>query len=387
MGHPPPPGTPPAACRGSMSRILIFNAGSSSLRSALYRVDAGAADCLWQDHREQPPEQLGQQLDDLLATIPLPVDAAAHRVVHGGPQLWRPARISEQVERAIEQAGELAPLHNPHALNLLRRVRAQLDPELAHIACFDTGFYHDLPEVAATYPLPHGISSEQGLRRYGFHGLAHQSMLAGLSACHSAASTPRRVISLQLGGGCSVTASLDDRALDTSMGFTPLEGLMMRTRCGDIDPGLLFHLKRSLGLSDAGLESLLNHDSGLLGVSGRSGDMKTLLEADDDRSRLAVELFCYRTRKYLAAYTGVLGGVDAVLFGGGVGENAAPVRAGILEGLDYLGIRLDPDLNSAARGERRRISSDDSRVEVWVMPVDEGALMARQAAELLTRET
>lgn len=370
-----------------MSRILIFNAGSSSLRSALYRVDAGAADCLWQDYREQPPEQLGGQLDSMLAAIPLPVDAAAHRVVHGGPHLWRPARISAQVERAIEQAGELAPLHNPHALNLLRRVRAQLAPGLPHIACFDTGFYHDLPAVAATYPLPHGISSEQSLRRYGFHGLAHQSMLAGLSASHTGSTRPRRVISLQLGGGCSVTASLDGRALDTSMGFTPLEGLMMRTRCGDIDPGLLFHLRRSLGLSDAGLESLLNHDSGLLGVSGRSGDMKTLLEADDDRSRLAVELFCYRARKYLAAYTGVLSGVDAVLFGGGVGENAAPVRAGILEGLDYLGIRLDPDLNSAAQGERRRISADDSRVEVWVMPVDEGALMAQQAAELLTRET
>lgn len=370
-----------------MTRILTFNAGSSSLRSALYRVDAGTADCLWQDHREQPPEQLGQQLDSLLAAIPLPVDAAAHRVVHGGPHLWRPARISARVEQAIEQAGELAPLHNPHALNLLRQVRARLDPELPHIACFDTGFYHDLPVVAATYPLPQRISTEYGLRRYGFHGLAHQSMLAGLSACHTGSTPPRRVISLQLGGGCSLTASLEGRALDTSMGFTPLEGLMMRTRCGDIDPGLVFHLRRQSGLSETELESLLNHDSGLLGVSGHSGDMKTLLQVDDAPSRLAVELFCYRARKYLAAYTGVLSGVDAILFGGGVGENAAAVRARILEGLEYLGIRLDPDLNAAAQGERRRISAGDSRVGVWVMPVDEGALMARQTAELLTSES
>lgn len=368
-----------------MPRILTFNAGSSSLRTSLYRVEDDTTTMAWQDHQDRPPEQLEARLGDILAGIPEPADAVAHRVVHGGPRQWHPTRITPEVERDIEQACTLAPLHNPHALNLLRRIRGQLDPQLPHIACFDTGFYHDLPAVAATYALPGALSREHGLRRYGFHGLAHQSMLAGLSECHDG-NPPSRVISLQLGSGCSVTASRDGRALDTSMGFTPLEGLMMRTRCGDLDPGLVFYLKRQTGYSDSELESLLNHDSGLLGVSDLSGDMKTLLDSDSEAARLAVELFCYRVRKYIGAYTAVLGGVDAIVFGGGVGEHAAPVRERILAPLDYLGLRLDREANAAARGERRRLSADDSRGEAWVVPVDEGALMARQAARLLNNE-
>ena len=365
-----------------MPRILTFNAGSSSLRSSLYRVNATGSVHLWQDHRDRPPEQLGHELGQILERIPEPADAVAHRVVHGGPRQWRPVRISPEVERDIEQACSLAPLHNPHALNLLRQVRGHLDPQLPHIACFDTGFYHDLPEVAATYALPGALNRDHGLRRYGFHGLAHQSMLAGLSEGH-AGRPPSRVISLQLGGGCSVTASCDGRALDTSMGFTPLEGLMMRTRCGDLDPGLVFYLKRQGEYTDDELESLLNHDSGLRGVSELSGDMKTLLETDTEAARLAVELFCYRVRKYIGAYVAVLGGVDAILFGGGVGEHAAPVRERILAPLDWLGVQLDREANAAAHEGHRRISTRDSRVEAWVVPVDEGGLMARQAATLL----
>ena len=367
-----------------MAHILTFNAGSSSLRTALYRVENGRAAVTWQDHRNQPPEQLEARLADILAGIPEPADAVAHRVVHGGPRQWRPVRITPEVEADIEQACTLAPLHNPHALNLLRQVRGQLDPRLPHIACFDTGFYHELPVVASTYALPGALSREHGLRRYGFHGLAHQSMLAGLSACHDG-QPPSRIITLQLGGGCSVTASHDGRALDTSMGFTPLEGLMMRTRCGDLDPGLMFYLKRRTGCSDSELESLLNHDSGLRGVSELSGDMKTLLETDSEPARLAVELFCYRVRKYIGAYAAVLGGVDAIVFGGGVGEHAAPVRERILAPLDWLGVRLDREVNATAQREHRRISADDSGIEAWVIPVDEGALMAQQAAGLLTR--
>lgn len=367
-----------------MLRILTFNAGSSSLRTSLYRVGDGTTAMVWQDHQQQPPEQLGARLGDILAGIPEPADAVAHRVVHGGPHQWRPVRIDAGVEGDIEQACTLAPLHNPHALNLLRQVRDRLDPELPHIACFDTGFYHDLPAVAATYALPAALSQEHGLRRYGFHGLAHQAMLAGLSECHGG-NPPSRVISLQLGGGCSVTASRDGRALDTSMGFTPLEGLVMGTRSGDLDPAVILYVmgREELGVADA--NALLNKHSGLQGLSGISSDMRDLLEEESegsDRARLALDVYCYRVRKYIGAYAAVMGGVDAVGFTGGIGQNSPEIRARCLQGLGFLGVEVDGDANGRLVGGEQGAFQAGDGVLLATVRTGEELVIALEAERL-----
>lgn len=368
-----------------MSNILTINAGSSSLRVARYEIARGKAACRQDFEASDQPERLHGHLRAILQEDLGQVDAVAHRVVHGGPDLWRPVRVDDEVAARIADASELAPLHNPVAHEMLELARGHFDQSVAHVACFDTGFYRHLPAVASTYAIPRHLNDQYPVRRYGFHGLAHQAMLKGLRAQYSQANQPSRVISLQLGGGCSVTASRDDEAVDTSMGFTPLEGLMMRTRSGDIDAGLVFYLKRKLAVSTDELESMLNHDSGLLGISGETGDMKSLLESDSESAQLAVEVFCYRACKYIAAYTAALGGIDAIVFGGGVGENAAPVREKILQRLGYFGVELDPGLNARARGVLKQVNRPGSPVDVWVVPVDEGALMAEFADGVIFR--
>lgn len=368
-----------------MTQVLTINAGSSSLRLSRYRTGSGKPERLQDSEYHDDPERLQDCLQDYLDQNDDPVDVVAHRVVHGGPDQWEPVLATERVIEDIAAACDLAPLHNPVALDLMRYARNHFASSTRHVACFDTGFYHRLPAVAATYALPRDLNKEYPIRRYGFHGLAHQAMLKGLFAQYDETRRPTRVISLQLGGGCSVTASFRGEAWDTSMGLTPLEGLMMRTRSGDIDAGLVFYLKRKLGISDDKLESLLNHHSGLLGVSGSTGDMKALLESDSDDARLAVELFCYRASKYIAAYTATLGGVDAIVFGGGVGENAAPVRKWIVQRLDHFGVELDSELNDQTRGALQQINRPGSQVDVWVIPVDEGALMAEFADAVINR--
>ena len=244
------------------------------------------------------------------------------------------------------------------------------------VAVFDTAFYARLPAVAATYALPRELAARHGLRRYGFHGLAHQALWSRWRELRPDVADGGRLISFQLGAGCSVTAVERGAARDTSMGFSPLEGLVMATRSGDIDPALVTYLQRVEDLSAEESERLLNERSGLLGISGVSGDMRKLLAADDPHARLAVELYCYRARKYLGAYMAVLGGADAILFGGGVGENAAGVRARILAGFEWAGIRLDAAENSAAAGREGRLSAVDSRMDAWVIPVDEARILA-----------
>jgi acetate kinase len=304
-----------------------------------------------------------------------------HRIVHGG-QLNRSCRIDAAVEREIAERAPLAPLHNPAALQWLRACRQRLGGQVPQIAVFDTAFYADLPQVAATYPLPHELCREHDLRRYGFHGIAHAAMWRRWTSLRPDLSQGGNVISLQLGAGCSATAVAQGRAIDTSMGFTPLEGLMMALRSGDVDPGLLIYLQRRAGLSAEALEDMLIHRSGLRGVSGTSGDMRDLLRSENPRAALAVEMFCYRVRKYIGAYLAVLGGADAILFGGGIGEHQPEIRRRILAGLEGLGLVLDAERNSAALGTDACISRAGSRIEVRVTPVDEERMLAEEAVTM-----
>lgn len=363
-------------------RLLAVNVGSSSVRLARYAADTGALRLLDAHHYpgDAEPEKSLRALPDWPR-----IDAVVHRVVHGGSLFDAPCVIDAAVEARIEHLGPLAPLHNPRALAWIRACRELLGADIAQVAVFDTAFYAHLPEVARHYALPRGVSRQFGLRRYGFHGIAHQAMGGRWRERRSEIANGGRVISLQLGAGCSITAVADGVPRDTSMGFSPLEGLVMATRAGDLDPGAILYLLREGGMTTDALDTLLNKESGLLGLSGVSGDMRVLLASTEPDARLAVDLYCYRARKYLGAYLAVLGGADAILFGGGVGEHASQVRAQILAGLEWAGIHLDAEANRVEHESERRISAADSRVEVWVIPVDEATILAQAALSVLKR--
>ncbi len=361
--------------------ILTVNAGSSSLKLAAFETGTGG---LRRQAEETLPPGVDGALDAFLRRHGIAgVSCVSHRVVHGG-DFQQPVKLDERVEAEIERLAPFAPLHNPPALEAIRACRKHFGPAVAQIAVFDTAFFAALPDVARLYALPRELA-QKGLRRYGFHGIAHQSMWRAW--CDAEGRDRGRAISLQLGAGCSVTAVRDGRAVDTSMGFSPLEGLVMATRCGDIDAGLVMYLERELGWSSERIDETLNRRSGLAGVSGRSGDMRALLESDDPDARRAIDLYCYRARKYIGAYAIALGGADAILFGGGVGENAWRIREQILSGLEWAGIAIDAAANRAgAAGTARRIDGRKpdraSGVSVWVTPVDEAAILAQEAVSL-----
>jgi acetate kinase len=317
------------------------------------------------------------------------IEAVTHRVVHGGPNLHDAVLVDDEVMRAIDEATELAPLHNGPALEAIRAARQTFGEAMPMVAAFDTAFFVDLPAVAREYALPQDMRDRLHIRRYGFHGLAHRYMIERFRALRPQVRMPR-LITLQLGSGCSITASRDGRPLDTSMGYTPLEGLIMGTRSGDIDPMLPLLLVEQGGMTVDEVETLLNKQSGLLGLSGRSNDMRDLQVAasqGDKAANLAIEAFCYRARKYIGAYLAVLGGCDALVFGGGIGEHSAEIRQMICEPLSGCGVNLDVQLNA-------RVSSDDafittvagSPIEVLVVHVDEADVMARDAARILEKE-
>ncbi len=362
-------------------KILIVNAGSSSLRLVLYGGDPARPQRLRARHLEgaalEAPEAVIDFLEDDRP------EAVAHRIVHGG-SLAEACHIDAGVEAEIERCAVLAPLHNPPALRWLRTLRVQLDPSLPQIAVFDTAFFHDLPAVAAGYPLPAGLGIEPAPRRYGFHGNAHRAMLRAWQALRPELPGGGRVITLQLGAGCSTAVIAQGRPVETSMGYTPLEGLMMATRSGDIDPGLLIHLQRAHGYDADALERLLTRESGLAGVSGISGDLRVLLASGDPRAALAIDMFCHRARKYVGAGLAVLGGADAILFGGGIGEHSAVIRHRILGGLEGLGIMLDEARNEAATAGDARIAGDGSTVDIRVIAVDEAQELARAAIGVIT---
>ncbi len=358
--------------------VLTVNAGSSSLRLVLFRHAEGKLERLRSTHLEGAVTDMPGSPGEFSAGIV--IDVVAHRIVHGG-RFAETRLIDGEVEREVERFAALAPLHNPPALDCLRMTRAALGPDIPQYAVFDTAFFHDLPPAASQYPLPPQLSRDRELRRYGFHGSAHRAMWRAWQALRPDLSGGGRVISLQLGAGCSVAAIAQGRAIDTSMGFTPLEGLMMATRCGDIDAGLLIHLQRAAGLDADALERLLTHESGLAGVSGIGGDMRDLLASREPRAGLAIDMFCYRARKYIGAYIAALGGADAILFGGGIGEHSPEVRRRILHGLGGLGIAFDGARNDRATGGAARIDADGSAVALHVITVDEAGELAVEAIE------
>jgi len=362
--------------------MLVVNVGSSSVRLSLFRQAEAGLVCLMTAHYRESVGDGGALLSAFLASLEGEageIDCVVHRIVHGGALFSAPVVIDSSVEAAIEQLAPLAPLHNPTALSWVRLSRHLLGDKVVQVAVFDTAFYHNLPAVAATYALPQRLCQQHNIRRYGFHGIAHRAMLKGWQAIRPQLVEGGRVISVQLGSGCSVTAIDHGVAVDTSMGFSPLEGLVMATRSGDVDPALILYLQREVGLSVSEVERLLSERSGLLGLSGASSDMQRLLESQGAEAKLAIDLYCYRVRKYIGAYLAVLGGADAILFGGGVGEHSSHVRAVILRGLTDLGIDLDSTVNSEVVATEGCISSVGSSTEVWVMKVDE----AREMAEVV----
>ncbi|MFC6623454.1 MULTISPECIES: acetate/propionate family kinase [Sphingomonadaceae] len=305
------------------------------------------------------------------------VIAIGHRVVHGGMRFAAPRRVDAALLTELDALCPLAPLHQPHNLAAIRAIAA-LAPDLPQIACFDTAFHHDKPEVAARLALPRALH-EQGIRRYGFHGLSYE-YIAGQLRTIDGELAGGRVIAAHLGNGASLCAMRDGKSVDTTMGFTALDGLMMGTRCGTLDPGVVLHLQTQMGLSPAGIDDLLYRKSGLLGVSGISSDMRILTADPSRQSQEAVELFIWRAVREFGALTASLGGVDGIVFTAGIGENHAEIRRRICERFDWLGLSIDDDANAA---NALCISGGDSRVKVLVIPTDEERMIADHTLAVL----
>lgn len=388
--------------------ILALNAGSSSIKFAVFEIveeerlplasrgeiegigtaphflARDAAGTVLAERRWPEDDARGHEalLDGLLRWVDahLGQDALAavgHRVVHGGRDHASPVRLTEDVVRALDQLTPLAPLHQPHSLAPVRAILA-LRPGLPQVACFDTAFHHGLPALATRFALPR-VYEAAGVRRYGFHGLSYEYV-----ARHLRESAPDliagRVIAAHLGNGASLCAMRDGCSVDTTMGFTALDGLIMGTRCGTLDPGVVLYMLQQQGLQPGDVEHVLYRESGLLGVSRLSSDMRALLASPDSRAREAVELFAFRAAREAAALAASLGGLDGIVFTAGIGEHAAPVRAAICGRLGWLGVELDMDAN--ARGADR-ISRPSSPIEVRVVPTDEEAMIARHTLETI----
>lgn len=411
--------------------VLALNAGSSSLKFAVVAVHSHVADCkdgaserlasgsvtdfggsaalkivtggqsLAQNRRNVGSHgEAARWVLEALAAEGLmsrlggsagQIDAVGHRVVHGGDEFLDPVLIEERVLIEVERMTELAPLHNAASLDGIKTVKQVLGDDMPTVAVFDTAYYRSLPARASTYAIPRDLALRHGIRRHGFHGIAHASLAAGYEAVTSRRLEDIRLITLHLGNGCSATAIDCGRPIDTSMGFTPLEGLVMGTRCGDLDPAVVSYLARREQVGLDQVEPWLNERSGLLGVSGLSHDMRTLLAAIDDRNdpnaALAVDLFCYRARKYIGAYMAALGGADAIVFGGGIGERAPAIRTRICTGMDWCGVQLDPQRNAATidlgSGQGARVSRDGAPVAVYVVAADEEMWIARETVRCL----
>ncbi len=368
--------------------VLVLNAGSSSLKYRVVRPDTGAV--LIGGHLErldtdQFAGALGQVVDDL-GSAGFEGDALAavgHRVVHGGARFVSATRVDDVVLAELEDLVAMAPLHNPPANAGVRAARAAY-PGLPQVAVFDTAFFADLPPAAATYAIDAELAHRHGIRRYGMHGISHEYVAGAAADLLGRPLEELSQVVLHLGNGASASAVRGGRPVETSMGLTPLEGLVMGTRSGDLDPGVLLHLLRVGGLDVDELDDLLNHRSGLLGLCGIQDfrDLTAAVDAGDASASAAYDVYVHRLRKYVGAYTAVLGGADVITFTAGIGENAPRLRSDVLAGLQRLGIRLDPERN-AVRGGPACISTDDSPVTVLVVPTDEELSIARQVTALL----
>ena len=310
------------------------------------------------------------------------IHAIGHRVVHGGERFTRSVLISDDTLRGIEDCIELAPLHNPTNIKGILAAREVFGSGLPQVAVFDTAFHQTLPERAFLYAIPYQLYRRHRIRRYGFHGTSHRYVAYRYRQIRGIQRSDTNVITLHLGNGCSIAAIRHGDSIDTSMGLTPLEGLVMGTRSGDIDPAIIDFIGAKEGLTSREVETLLNKQSGLLGISGLTNDMRELLdeerENNDRRARLAIDIFCYRARKYIGAFLAASGGAEAVIFTGGIGENSPAVRSRICEGLECVGLELDRDQNDAHRNGREGvITTSSSRLAAYVIPTDEELLIAR----------
>jgi acetate kinase len=398
-------------------KILVLNSGSSSQKTCLYEIGDSVPNkppaCLWEgkiewdgtdaevslknangvarkDRTKSGPRP--QAIEHLLSALwsgdtraisaPSEIDVVGHRVVHGGPQYEDPVVITPEVEAAIAEVSAFAPLHNRAELEGMEIVEKLLGT-VPQVAVFDTGFHRKMPLAAKVYPGPYEWYAE-GIHRYGFHGINHQYCAGRAALLLGRDSNSLKLVSCHLGNGCSLAAIRNGCSVDTTMGFTPLEGLMMGTRSGSVDPGVLTYLMRQKGLSGQRLDEILNKESGLLGISAISGDMRHILAAvkkGDERAKLAVEIYIHRLRSGVGAMVAVLGGVDALIFTAGVGENSPEVRAATCENFEYLGLRLDPEKNKQSRLDRD-IAAAGSSVRVLVIHAQEDWAIARECWNL-----
>jgi len=311
------------------------------------------------------------------------IEAVGHRVVHGGETFKDSVLIDEDVEEAIQEAFDIAPLHNPPNLQGIRAAKEHL-PGIPHVAVFDTAFHQTLPPEAYLYGIPNRLYRRYKIRRYGFHGTSHYYVSRTYYKLANVEKKGSKIITCHLGNGASITAIKDGNSIDTSMGFTPLEGLVMGTRSGDIDPSILFYLIEKEELSLANVHALLNKHSGLLGLSGYAADMRDLIEEAEDgdkRCQEAIDVFCYRAKKYIGSYIATMNGVDAIIFTGGIGENASLIRSKILSDMDAFGINIDENKNSN-HSDKPLISTDNSKVGVYVIPTNEELVIAIDAAKI-----
>ncbi len=406
------------------TNVLVLNSGSSSQKSCLYEIgDALPTDppaCLWEGKIEwlddkaeysiknshgvsqnyltsagSRGEAIGHLLQSLwsgktqVISVPSEIDVVGHRVVHGGPQHFEPSFVSAEVKSAIESVSVFAPLHNRAELDGMEIVAKLLGPVL-QVAVFDTGFHRTMPLAAATYPGPYDWFA-QGIRRYGFHGINHEYCAQRAAQLLGKSLTSLKLITCHLGNGCSLAAIRDGQSVDTTMGFTPLEGLMMGTRSGSVDPGILTYLMRQRHFSGEQLDEVLNQKSGLLGISGISSDMREVLaacknsnqSAQTARPKLAFDMYVHRLQSGIGAMMAVLGGIDALIFTAGVGENSPEVRAAACDNLTFLGVRLDPVKNEQPLLDTDRdISVPDSLVRVLIIRAQEDWMIARQCWKL-----
>jgi acetate kinase len=314
------------------------------------------------------------------------IEAVGHRVVHGGEKFTQSALCTPDVVAEIDECCDLAPLHNPHNLRGIHAAR-QIMPDVPHAAVFDTSYHQTMPRVAYLYGLPYVLYTRHHIRRYGFHGTSHRFVGWRSRKLLGRPREETRLVTCHLGNGASMCAIDHGRSVDTSMGFTPLEGLLMGTRTGDLDPAVIFHVMHKEELTEYQVTTMLNKHSGLFGVSGVSNDMLELEKAEaagNERAKLAIDIFCYRVRKYIGAYAAAMGGVDAVIFTGGIGENSSIVRTRTMAGLEFMGATIDPARNEAAiRGKEADISATDARVRTLVIPTNEELIIARDTLRLM----
>jgi acetate kinase len=405
--------------------VLVLNSGSSTLKFQVIATDLerigqdkddricrgdvegiGGEAIIRIKYRNQPRQTLTAPLRDVAAALEYliryiasdrsgvseikstaDVNAVGHRVVHGGEMFKDSALIDDSVLKGLEDCIDLAPLHNPNNIKAIRAAHELFGKDIPQVAVFDTSFHHSLPEQAYLYAIPYHLYRRHRIRRYGFHGTSHRYVAFRYRAVRGLTHEQTNIVTLHLGNGCSAAAIKAGCSIDTSMGLTPLEGLVMGTRSGDVDPAVVSAIARKEGLSAFEVDRLLNTQSGLLGISGLTNDMRELQaelnEHEDRRVRLAIEIFCYRARKYIGAYLAAMGGADAVVFTGGIGENSPDVRARICAGMEWAGLCLDLAKNQETVGREGKISTEDSKLLAYAIPTDEELLIARDTVRVI----